>query len=363
VPGLEAPQGAPGSPLKGSITVFAPGADGNVQPERVLSGRSIGTRRPGTLAVDRNGFLYTTGQYGAGDDTIRVFAPDANGEPSPVRVLAGPHSGIANPTGLAIDRDGNLYVGVNHGAAAPSQFGITVHVAGAGHDATPLRQLLGVGHRFNRMAGPDRLAIGRGDSLYVRSQGILAVYAPGARGATEPARLVFRNVPGPQFGRVYAPNLFALDPHDTLYALSGDTITVFAPGYSGSGAPIRTIAGPRTGLRDVTDMTVDHLGSLYVAMRGPKWDSSLVRVYAPGASGDAPSVRTISGGRTRLSMPTHLTVDRDGRLYVANAGDPGGAGLTAVSRPAVDTSLLIDPESWEYDMHPEVKVEIIMESP
>ena len=97
---FEAPEGVSDPGLfRGSITVFAPGADGNVTPQRVLKGRSLGTRRPGTLAVDASGYLYTTGDPRAGDDTVRVFAPDADGGAAPVRVLAGPRTGIANPTG------------------------------------------------------------------------------------------------------------------------------------------------------------------------------------------------------------------------------------------------------------------------
>ena len=109
---FEAPEGANPGLFRGSITVFAPGADGNVAPQRVLKGRSLGTRVPGTLAVDASGYLYTTGDPRAGDDTIRVFAPDADGGAGPVRVVAGPGTGIENPTGLAIDGGGRLYVGV-----------------------------------------------------------------------------------------------------------------------------------------------------------------------------------------------------------------------------------------------------------
>ncbi len=308
---------------RGTITVFAPAADGNVKPERVLTGRALGTPRPGTLAVDANGYLYTTAAPGGGDDTIRVFAPGADGEARPVRTLAGPLSRISRPTGLAVDGLGRLYVGVTYGSSVSLQYAIVVHAAGARGDPAPLRELLGAGHRFERMGAPDRLAIGRRDSLYVRSVGVLAVYAPRARGGTEPVRLIYRKVPGRQFGRIYAPDLFALDPHDTLYAVSGDTVMVFAPGGYAEGTPVRTIAGPSTGLRGVADIAVGRNGTLYVAMAGPRWDASVVGVYAPGAESDAVPVRTISGGRTRLSMPSHLVVGRGGRLYVANRGDPG----------------------------------------
>lgn len=308
---------------RGTITVFAPGADGDVPPERVLKGRALGTPWPGTLAVDANGYLYTTAAPRTGDDTIRVFAPHADGEARPVRTLAGPRSRISNPTGLALDDFGRLYVGVDHGRSAPSQYAVVVHAAGARGDPAPLREILGAGHRLERMAGPDRLAVGRGDSLYVRSVAVLAVYAPGARGGTEPVRLIYRRVPGRQFARIHAPELFALDPHDTLYSVSKDTVMVYAPGGYDEGTPVRTIAGPQTGLRGIADIAVDRGGTLYVTMAGPRWDKSLVAVFAPGADGDVAPVRTITGGRTRLSMPSHLAVGPDGRVYVANRGDPG----------------------------------------
>jgi hypothetical protein len=274
------------------------------------------------MAVDRRGYLYVTGEPGkGGDDTVRVFAPDAEGNAVPVRVLAGPRSGMSAPSGLALDRRGRLYVGHHLRKSRAETAGITVYEDEASGDAAPIRELFGGGHRYDELGAPDRLAVGRGDSLYVRTIAALAVYAPSAGGMTEPARHIVRITPGPQYARLSSPNLFVLDPHDSLYAVAGDTIEVYQPGYSGAEQPVRRIAGPRTGLRDVKDMAMDSRGWLYVLMPGPRWDAALVRVYAAGATGDVAPARTIAGGRTRLSMPTNLAVDRRGQVYVANIGE------------------------------------------
>ena len=307
---------------RGNITVFAPGANGNVSPVRVLSGPRLGSHRPAIMAVDQRGYLYvTSATLKGGDDTVRVFGPDAAGNAVPERVLAGPRSGIRASSGLAVDRRGRLYVGNNRRESPEQSAGITVYEPGASGDAIPVRQLFGGGHRYDNLGAPDRIALGRGDSVYVRTIAALAVYSPTARDMTEPARYVVRTTPGPQYARISAPNLFVLDPHDSLYAVAGDTIEVYPPGYSGSGDPVRRIAGPRTGLRGVKDMTMDRQGRLYVLLPGPRADSALVQVYHRGASGDVPPARTIAGARTRLSLPTNIAVDRKGQIYVANVGE------------------------------------------
>ena len=314
----------------GSILVFDADADGDVEPIRVLSGLGNGLRRPQVLAVDRRGYLYVTNaQLRSQDHAVRVFAPDAKGDAAACRVIAGPRTGLNRPTGLTLDRDGRLYVG-NSGGSSLSPFNaITVFDAGATGDAAPIRTL-GGGNRYDGMVGPDRLALGRGDSLYVRSAGSLSVFAPGATGASEPARYILRQVPGPQFARIHTPVLPVLDRHDTLYAVSGDTVMVYPPGYSGSEPPVRQIVVPRSGWMGVTDIALDDRGWLYLAQLGPTVERGLIRVYQPGASGNVPPSRTITGPRTRLSHPTGLALDRKRRLYVANGLVSGNEGAIRV---------------------------------
>ena len=302
----------------GSVTVYAPGADGDVKPIRVIAGPRTGLRLPVSPAVDRRGLLYVAGRADRYpfDDTVRVFGPDSAGDVEPCRVIAGERTGLKGPVGLAVDRRDRLYVA--NGVRSPSTESpaVTVYEALATGDVPPLRTLTAK-QIYDGMSSPRRVALDSHDSVYVRSIRSLAVFAPGSSDASAPARTFFRQ----------APDLFALDRHDSLYTVSGDTVMVYAPGYAGNISPVRKLGGPGTGLRRVTALALDRRGWLYVAVG----DSSLIRVYAPGASGDAAPSRTIAGSRTRLRSPAGLTLDREGRLYATNGparrGDGGGGAI------------------------------------
>lgn len=300
----------------GSIAVFDAGADGDVQPVRVLGGPATGLKFPDAIAVDRQGRLYVTNKPGLESDTVRVFAPDADGNVVPERVIAGPSTHLDKPTALAVDRAGLLYV-TNGGAVrrdpAPA---ITVYGAEADGDATPTRILAG-GLTESDGFHPHRLVFGRRDSLFVKTTMCVAVYAPGATGASIPARLIFERVPRPPggaYGTVRSPERFALDPYDSMYVVQGDTVLVYAPGYDASQPEVRRIAGPHAGIHEVTDIALDDRGFLYVTDA----DSSLIKVFEPGATGDAAPVRTIGGPTTRLAAPGSIAIDGKRRLYVAN---------------------------------------------
>ncbi len=317
-----------------SITVYPSGASGNVAPMRILSGPRTGLRQPESLAVDRDGRLYVVNAYrGDRDDTVRVFAPGAKGDAAPVHLIAGPNSRILIPVSLGIDRDDRLYVGSRGLTAGGPPSTVTVYQPGAVGDATPLR-VLAEGNWQDGMVNPDRLGFGRQDSLYVQSASVVSVFAPRANGAVEPARSIFRRVPGRGFATIHSPRMFVLGPGDTMFAVSKDTVMVYAPGYSATEPPVRWIAGPRSGLRDVVDIALDADGWLYVLLRGARWNKPLIHVFHPGAQGDAPPARAITGSRTRLGIPKRLVVDRKGRLYVANFATPGTAGRIAVYAPA-----------------------------
>ncbi len=321
---------------EGSIAVFEPGADGDARPVRVIAGPTTGLRRPAALAIDGRGYVYTMNVKGdlptewremerrlvrAGQrpdvraqPTVRVFAPGAGGDVEPFRLIAGDRTGLSQPMGLAVDRRDRLFV-ANQGPT-PDRYSVTVYDPSATGDAEPVRRFIDIRDYYG-MVRPRRVAIGSHDSLYVRSEISLTVFA--LADTTGPSRSFFRN----------APSLFALDRHDSLYTLAGDSVKVFPPSYAGAGAPVRTLGGPETGIRSVTAMALDGRGYLYLAVG----DSSLIRVYAPGASGNQEPVRTIAGYRTGLMEPLGIAVDRDDRLYVTNGqrrSTAGGKGAIRV---------------------------------
>ena len=344
----------------GSVTVFAADADGDAPPIRVLVGPDNGLRGPDALAVDRQGYLYVANaQNREADDTVRVFAPGADGDASACRVIAGPRTGLSRPSALAIDGKDHLYVGNWSGpGSSHSPSSITVFDTSATGDVAPIRTLEG-GNTADGSQWPHRLAFGRDDSLYVRTAGVLSVYAPGATEATEPVRYISRTVRGEQYPIIYSPKIFALDRHDTMYVVRGDTVMVYAPGYSGSEPAIRRITGPRSGIHEVTSIAIDNRGWLYLVQR----QSFLIQAYAPGASGDVPPSRTIAGPWTQLNYPTGgIAVDEARRLYVGNWGFPGRGAIAVYAPGARDkdrpvralggkATLLSQPADIEFDSH------------
>jgi hypothetical protein len=100
------------------------------------------------MAVDRHGYIYVTNQSFVrhcppncscsppGPGTITVYAPGSNGDVKPVSTISGPHTRLSLPYGIALDWSGNIYV-LNHvagfgaeacffGSAAPEASGVGI---------------------------------------------------------------------------------------------------------------------------------------------------------------------------------------------------------------------------------------------
>jgi DNA-binding beta-propeller fold protein YncE len=82
---------------------FPAGQNGNVFPNRVISGPHTGITSPHGLALDGSGRLFVADQT---TNKVLVFAPDATGDVAPIVVLTGFHS----PDHLFVDQLLNLYV-------------------------------------------------------------------------------------------------------------------------------------------------------------------------------------------------------------------------------------------------------------
>jgi hypothetical protein len=305
----------------GSVAVFAAGADGNAEPIRVIAGHRTRLRDPGGLAVDQRGTLYTTNLPARNlDDTVRVFSSSATGDVEPCRVIAGERTGLREPVALALDRENQLYVANFRKQQKTDLNRVTVYDAWAAGDTAPNRTLTGA-KIFDGLYEPHRLVMSSRDSLYVRSVRSLSVFGTGAADTARPARTFYQD----------APSLFALDRHDTLYALAGDSVLVYPPGYSGGSPPVRVLR-PGSSSGTVSGMAVDGGGWLYLSVSDSK-SAGRIEVYAPGASGDVTPGRTISGSRTGLASPGPIALDGSGRLYVTNGRRPAGNGVIRVYAP------------------------------
>lgn len=120
-----------------AIDVFAPGANGSADttapPTRYIGGALTGLASIKQMALDSKGNLYVANAgNGVDNGSITVFAPGASGDVSPIRTIQGSSTGIAQALGgIGIDAFDNLY------ALANGQF--VVFASGAAGNATPSR--------------------------------------------------------------------------------------------------------------------------------------------------------------------------------------------------------------------------------
>jgi hypothetical protein len=206
----------------GSSTA-APITDAGIPAEAATSSDGAtmpGARAPGIyVSLTNNGVL--------------VFAPDATGNVAPVRTIAGAHTGLAVPIGLALDPAGNLYVANRMGA------GVTVYAPGATGDVAPIRTLSATG-----LQAAQALAVGPSGDVFVANcpacdgpggPEVAVVHFPA--GATQSDY----SLAGQNTGFTN-PGGIALDSRQELIVGNsfGGTIATFAPGAMGNAMPIRS---------------------------------------------------------------------------------------------------------------------------
>jgi len=111
-----------------------------------------------------------------------------------------------------------------------------------------------------------------------------------------------------------------------------DSVTIFPPLGILAGqpnypnvTPSAIISGANTGLNSPAGIAVDSSNNLYVTNDGSvNGGADAVTVYAAASNGNIAPSRTISGGATKLDLPSGAKIDSSGNLYVVSSG--GGVG-------------------------------------
>src|SRR5581483_10644753 len=121
-----------------TISRYAATTNGTAVPNRVLYGGAIGPYAPAAVGFDGAGYLYVLCR---GDQTVKVYAPGANGLAAPVRTIQGiPASALDD---LLVDTDGTTYVSTVNFTANTVYGAILVYAPGANGMATPVRTITG----------------------------------------------------------------------------------------------------------------------------------------------------------------------------------------------------------------------------
>jgi hypothetical protein len=260
-----------------------------------------------------------------GPPSLSTFPADANGTPTPIRLIAGSNTGIFFPWRGVILGNGRLWV---ISQVRPEQLGSArAFSPTANGNAHPFE----VVRCFFNMDGGTIGIDGQGFIYVAGVNDNVYVYPPGAQGCVQPLRDItgaHTLLNGPFIsvdatGKVYSANYFA------------KSVTAYAPGSTGDVTPILDVTGRATHLVNPAAVAVDANGEVFVLdTNQPASFSSNVKVFAPGATGNVAPIREIKGPATRLVHSTSLAVSSDGWVFVANAR--AGPGLIAVFAPGAN---------------------------
>jgi hypothetical protein len=361
------------------ILCYPPNERGDVTPARVIDlKRLLGYAQGWSLVFDRSGRIIvsgTTDPNGVSGFSIAVI--DVTAAPRVIRVLAGSNTRIA-ASDVAVDDRGDILALQTQGLGVRELVAFGRDQRG---DAEPL---------FDRrpaasVTNPFRLAIDRltGDVAILGSDGIALFRGAGHRKLSDwPAEI---RLP-------YRGWSLAFDGRSSLVVANQiGVIEKYAIGLTGQTSASGRVAAPN--LHDPEFIATDQKGNVYVAStdgvitelpsrnRATPWSvrnfttafGRSMNAFAPDSSGrfylssgsndaiialeNGGRQSTIAGSKTDLNDPLGLAVNREGALFVANAGGKdilvfaGGStgNTTPVARIVGDATQLVEPQALAFD--------------
>jgi hypothetical protein len=92
-----------GTKSGGAILVYSP--DDDATPVTVITGPHTGLDEPRGIAVDSGGYIYVENDGSPSDDkggSVTIYSPTSNSDAAPVSAISGPMTGIHFPHGIAL---------------------------------------------------------------------------------------------------------------------------------------------------------------------------------------------------------------------------------------------------------------------
>jgi sugar lactone lactonase YvrE len=300
------------------------------------TGSAARFRYPFGIAADSSGNVYLADTY---NHTIRTLTPA--GEVMTLAGLAGSSGSgdgtgsvarFSEPTGVAVDGSGNVYVAdrANHTIRRITPAGVVTTLAGSPGNAGSADGT-STAARFNK---PQDVAVDTNGNVYVADSGNHTIRKVTPAGVVTTMAGSAGN-PGSVDGtgsaaRFNRPSGVTVNPNGRVYVADTDNQTIRKVSPAGVVTTLAGLAG-NTGSNDGTgpaarynvpyDVALDSAGNVYVA---DTYNHTIRKSTSAGAVTTLAGLAGASGGRdgtgsvARFSFPTGVATDGSGNVYVAD---------------------------------------------
>ena len=302
------------------MTVYGAGLSGtvNATPIATIFGSNTGLADPSGIALDSSLNIYVINNggsvIGSGGTTVSAsvteYAAASSGNVAPIATITGQF----DPTGIALDSADNIYV-VDAGCGPC----VNVYAAGSSGAATPIAVISNASSgSTTALDNPNAVAVDSAANIYVANDGAqigdsdtVTVYPAGSGTGVVPSATIVGSNTGLNFA-----NFVAFDSSKNIYVtnLGSNSVTVYPAGSNGNTTPSTTISGANTGLDLPEGVALDGSNNIYVA----NFNNNSVTVYPAGSTGNATPSATIVGASTGLNGPIGVALDSTGKIYVAS---------------------------------------------
>lgn len=270
------------------------------------------TPSPTPLPMPQNATVYVEDDAHSDFYRILVYPASATGLTDFTFAMGDPNHSLSK---VSVDFAGNIYV-LSSNFKTNDQ--AILEYSSTAPFGAPLRSLpVGPGTKIPAVWG---LSVNPAGEIFVADGTGLSVFSAKANGNDDPVR----HITGSFLQRTASsPYIYALtvDTNDNVYVVNGsDTpIVVFGSTADGNAGPIRALGGDLTQLDGgyIGGITTDSNGNLYVACVCTRLFGVLE--FGPSANGNTAPIRTIAGPLTGLYpyfASLGVAVDSAGYLYV-----------------------------------------------